>query len=334
MQNVSLLSSTESNIYMKTIKQKIIREKKHPKYLEDIVHPCVRYIKEKFRGYHWWMVYTPYFKHKNELENPILCYANENEAGDPIEWVIYKNVRDYPGQGYNSDPSLFFEDNTLYVVWRECFTNRVLASGHSFAIYGCRLEECGDFIYLDEPLICSKYHFHDSCLSPNIIRENSKYRIYGVDFRLRSKWTFINNLLEKRFFIYLNILATRLGFPLVRRHLTISSWSSENILTGYVRTKNHKIVNGKTRYQYWHLDCFEKGGSIFFIIQSNENIPDILIGKKESENIELIKEPLLLGKNLKYMYKPSAVYRDGVLYVFYTVLENEYNQLYYVNFNF
>ena len=27
----------------------------------DIVHPCVRYSKNIFIGYNWWLIYTPYY---------------------------------------------------------------------------------------------------------------------------------------------------------------------------------------------------------------------------------------------------------------------------------
>ena len=44
-------------------------------YFGDIVHPCIRYSKNKFLAYNWWMVYTPYYNNNPKIENPILCYG-------------------------------------------------------------------------------------------------------------------------------------------------------------------------------------------------------------------------------------------------------------------
>jgi len=83
------------------------------KYHNDCLHPCVRYIPDGFAGANWWMVQSPYFNHDNKLENPILYYSNDSE--NPRNWNYTVVVSETPEKGFNSDPSLYYEDNKLWV---------------------------------------------------------------------------------------------------------------------------------------------------------------------------------------------------------------------------
>ena len=86
----------------------------------DVVHPCVRFIPDGFEGYKWWMVYTPYYEANAMIENPILCYSEEmDENKAPIEWKVYCIVNEKPQDGYNSDPTLLYDNGQLFVYWRE-----------------------------------------------------------------------------------------------------------------------------------------------------------------------------------------------------------------------
>ena len=58
----------------------------------DIVHPCIRYSKKAFKGYYWWLIYTPYYNANADIENPILCYGVSEERGAPIKWSVYDEI--------------------------------------------------------------------------------------------------------------------------------------------------------------------------------------------------------------------------------------------------
>lgn len=100
----------------------------------DVVHPCVRYIPEGFEGHQWWMVYTPYYGKTDGMENPRLCYADAKEGEVPTTWKFYCIIKDKPEKGNNSDPTLIFHCNKLYVFWRENETDHAKDFGYSRAI--------------------------------------------------------------------------------------------------------------------------------------------------------------------------------------------------------
>ena len=87
------------------------------KYMNDCLHPCVRYIPEGFMGYHWWMVQSPFYARNRKIENPILYYSKDKTF--PRNWECMGVIRDTPLTGFNSDPTLFYENNKLWIFWRE-----------------------------------------------------------------------------------------------------------------------------------------------------------------------------------------------------------------------
>lgn len=84
----------------------------------DVVHPCVRFVEKGFEGHQWWMIYTPYYDSISAMENPILCYADSEKGKAPTAWTYYCTIREQPVSGYNSDPTMLFSNDNLYVFWR------------------------------------------------------------------------------------------------------------------------------------------------------------------------------------------------------------------------
>lgn len=90
-----------------------------------MVHPCVRYIPEGYLGHKWWLVYTPYFRSDASLEQPVLCYAESDDAEIfPRSWKTHCLVKDKLEDGYNSDPTLLYYEGKLYVYWRENYVKK------------------------------------------------------------------------------------------------------------------------------------------------------------------------------------------------------------------
>ena len=110
--------------------QKCVVNIPDPKYRDDVLHPCIRYVEEGYCGHHWWMVMSPFYGQDDTIENPILFYGDaELDGTPPLTWRFAEVVKDTPSSGYNSDPCLCFDQGSLWVVWREFRTDRVLKAG-------------------------------------------------------------------------------------------------------------------------------------------------------------------------------------------------------------
>lgn len=70
-----------------------------------------------WKGYRYWMAYTPYPNSNGQTENPtIVVSANGNTWVEPPG--ITNPLADAPPDGHHSDPELVFHDGTLYCFYR------------------------------------------------------------------------------------------------------------------------------------------------------------------------------------------------------------------------
>lgn len=179
----------------------------------DVVHPCVRYVSEGFEGHKWWMVYTPYYEGDASMENPILCYADSNDALPPSEWKVYCEIQPGYEIGYNSDPALLYANKKIYVLWRENRTQRVLDEKLHRAVFGCQVcnkKTVGSF----GPVVSTDDPDYDKETCPTFFYDENKneYTCYAMDLRFHSK--FLKNLLPhvRTLFSKVALLSDLLGF--------------------------------------------------------------------------------------------------------------------------
>lgn len=82
------------------------------------VHPGVVYVETPWKGYRYWMAYTPYPSANSDYENPSVAASN-----DGVTWVARGSqpLVAKPTGGYNADTHLFFSSDglTLYLAFRE-----------------------------------------------------------------------------------------------------------------------------------------------------------------------------------------------------------------------
>lgn len=79
-------------------------------------HPSVLYFENGWNGYKYWMAHTPYPNSNNLYENPSIVASNDNKtwyepATNPIAPLP-------EGKGYQSDPTLFMDGNTMEMWYR------------------------------------------------------------------------------------------------------------------------------------------------------------------------------------------------------------------------
>ena len=300
----------------------------------DIVHPCVRYIPEGYLGHKWWMVYTPYYSANAAMENPILCYAESEEPIPPTHWVVAYKIQRQPPKGYNSDPTLFYDNGKMYVMWRENLTDRCEKTGFIHATFGAEIkEDCIGEIF--GPLVGSNNYEEDTEVSPTFFkRPDGKYRCLAMHLRFHSpriRNTYWGRI--KLFKSFLNILDI-LGIWSQQRSYGIAQWSSIFWNTSFKLEETERIFNCNKLYRPWHMDLFEHQNKLYAIIQTNQCNADICLAESDDGiHFRMYKKPLMTNKTCGKVgiYKPTGGVVGNILYLYYTAqdLDNrKLNKLY------
>ncbi|MFU1858143.1 hypothetical protein ACK8HY_14085 [Sphingobacterium sp. NGMCC 1.201703] len=143
------------------------------------IHPKVLYFEKGWKGYKFWMAYTPYPKGEVNSENPCIAVSQ-----DGINWTVPNNFKSNPldlsfENGYNSDTHLVYrKDLDILECWYRPY-NAKLAKN---AIYK-RVTNDGINWQAKEVI----FDFNGvQMLSPAINFENGKYKIwYCYDGQIR-----------------------------------------------------------------------------------------------------------------------------------------------------
>ena len=88
----------------------------YDKYRNDCLHPCIRYDKDE-NIYH--MAQSPYYGWNNKVENPMYYMSYSYD-----QWLNGILLSETPMKGYNSDPCILLNNDTIIYIWRECMTPR------------------------------------------------------------------------------------------------------------------------------------------------------------------------------------------------------------------
>lgn len=300
----------------------------------DVIHPCVRYIKEGYEGHHWWMVYTPLYGWNDKLENPRLCYAEENGIEKlPTMWKFYCIIEKTPPTGYNSDPTMLYHDGKLYVYWRECHTPRIRELGAYYSVVGCYVKNHTVF-YLKKIQIIEDNIYNDKEVCPTFMVSNGTIKVYSLFQRYEpAKLHILPKTILRylfRFFDFTNAL--RLYSRIKCRGVAIWSGTVDGVFK-YEKTVHIEGVN--KLYQPWHMDLFKvesenNENSLFAVVQSNEKFADICLAwSKDGEHFCLCEQPLISSHTIgiKGLYKPTAQVVDGIFYLYYTVQDKDNESL-------
>lgn len=263
-------------------------------YGDFAIHPCVRYIAQGVGGYKWWMVLSPYPKYDIKKENILLFHGkNETGAEPPKEWVFVKEVCGTHTQGYNSDPNLFFDGESLWVVWREWGTENISIS----VPYACTL--------------CSKTKDGVSFTSHEIIANNefNEYSICGDTSMCPIVYHYDNQLL---------MYASYYAYEPYLRPIGTSRYE-------YDESKRKFCLNGfhhceSLTFDLWHFDLFEYNGYLYQIITGQFGNAIYIGRSKDGKVFKYCKKPLyaypwFIKKN--FFYKPTAQVIGTKLFVFF-----------------
>ena len=300
----------------------------------DIVHPCVRYVPEGFRAHKWWMVYTPYYGADASIENPRLCWGEENGDDAPLSWHVEDIVKEGYDNGYNSDPFLYYEDGKIFVYWRENDTERLLARGLHRGTFCKVYSETGVEEY-DNPVLAEDKAFEDRETCPSFIKVGDEYRAYAMHLRFKNE-----KFVGRSFFQNLFVFTDLLGIYSQQKFRGIAQWRSNSPILPYQYNQSVKFANCNKLYRPWHMDLFQYEGSIYAIVQTNQGNGDICLAKsKDGIHFCFYKQPLITNKSCGgiEIYKPTALVVNDKIYVYYTfqqVNRQKFNMMYVTSMRF
>lgn len=263
-------------------------------YGDYAVHPCVRYIEEGIGGYPWWMVLSPYPHYDTEKENVLLFRGKVSLTLEPpLKWEFVKEVCGTHPKGFNSDPNLFYDGKSLWVVWREWETEN-LPSGVSIC---CTM--------------CSKTVDGVNFSSHEVIAHN-EFKENGV--KGDTSMCPIVCVFQGTMAMY----ASKYAYKPYLRPMGTSRYLFNEELNRFCL--EYIYYSDKVNFDLWHFDLFEYKGYLYQIITGQFGNA-IYIGRSEDGIVfkyskrPLYSYPWFLKKN--FFYKPTAQIVNNKLYVFF-----------------
>lgn len=295
----------------------------------DVVHPCVRYIPVGYLGHKWWMVYTPYYAANVKTENPILCYGDSETSDPPIHWIVAYQVQGQPKIGYNSDPTLFYENGKMYVMWRENLTERCIKAGYIRATFGAEVCENG-IGEVFGPLVGTKDSDEDAEVSPTFIKmKDGKYRCYAMHLRFHLSWIQQLSPFFKKLMNSITNIMDILGIWSQQKGYGYAIWESDDITTPFVYLSTIKFSNCNKLYRPWHMDLFEYNDDLYAIVQTNQCNADICLAKSDDITFRMTNIPLMTNKTCGKVgiYKPTGGIVGDKFYLYYTAQDIDNRKL-------
>jgi len=299
------------------------------KYQNDCLHPCIRFIPEGFCGYLWWMVQSPYYGRDSQLENPILYCSKDKEFS--LEWKCMGVVRETPSKGFNSDPILFYEDNKLWIFWREYNTPLCDSLDISMATVGYSTNDGIHFSSL-RVYLTQNDSTTDTQQCPILIKRNNKYLFYATHYQYKPErkglgiaiWE--GTSLENPDFI----LKETLKIPVI--------YTCDK--AKQLKINNHYFfVSKPLKHDIWHFDLFEYKNKLymFSVAEWGDNI--MLSVAEDYKHFRTFRTPLVNAHASEkkmgwrpYFYKPTGFIADNILCLYYTSTGKEdcnKNELYF-----
>ena len=295
----------------------------------DVLHPCIRFIDKGFEGHYWWMVFTPFYGGDASMENPRLYYSDASSYDVPQKWTYYCTIKDRPSTGYNSDPTLLYEDGRLYVFFRENYTPNTKALGCSRATIGCYVNG-GTVSYLDIPKLIEERRNIDKEVCPAFLPLRTGIRAYAFHIRFCSKMMYY--LPRRLSWVLYRVLGMLKELCLYSRIQCrgVSIWESDSIEGAFSYKKTVKIKGVGLFDHPWHFDIFIapsiKGkDTLFAVVQSDDKYADIRLARcEDGEHFHLYRNPLITSQTIGMngIYKPTAVVIKGIFMLFYTARDN------------
>jgi len=261
-------------------------------YGDFAVHPCVRYIKDGIGGFHWWLVLSPYPDYDTNKENVLLYHGvNETDSMPPVKWRFVTEVCGTHPKGFNSDPNLFYDGNSLWVIWREWETENVPKDVPLVCI---RCSKTNDGVHFTAHETIAVNEFHEYSMQGDTAMCPIVYDFKGC----------------------IAMYASCYSYEPYLRPLGTSRYLLKNKCFKF-HGFHHK---DKLPFDLWHFDLFEFDGYLYQVATGQLGNA-IYIGRSlDGKVFQYSKRPLysypwFIKKN--FFYKPTAQIINSTLYVFF-----------------
>ena len=189
-----------------TRKVKVIEKENIDKWIKipsydgsnQVTHPKVIYFENGYNGYKYWMVNTPYPKNDIYLENPSIVVSNNG-----VDWIEPEGIKN-PVSGYSSkvrddsyysDPFILYDGNQFELFFRrtKSYLNGYYKSnGYNYMYY----INSNDGIKYSDPKIIMDNTPKEQYMSMSVIKEDSLYKIWYVNYDGKIRYTESSDLIE------------------------------------------------------------------------------------------------------------------------------------------
>ena len=144
-------------------------------------HPKVLHFPKPWNGYRYWMAYTPYPGADQKRENPHIQVSNDkitwkpvSKTDQPLDPIV---PFEYPDKQYNSDTHLVYRKDldVLECYWRQVDNikriDRIFKRTTTDGVH-----------WSDRQLVLESDARIDGILSPSILYEDGKYKMWTVNY--------------------------------------------------------------------------------------------------------------------------------------------------------
>ena len=253
-------------------------------------HPKIINFKDKWNGYKYWMVYSPYPYGNDEYENPYLVVSNDlinwktpDGLTNPIEEKPSNYKHEYV---YNSDPHIVYNEDTNEL---ELYFRFVDDTNDKVIIYRRKSNDGINWTSKEE--IISNVRSKVDYLSPAIIYDEGIYKMWYV-----GKDKNVYYMESNDGYNYSKPTKKELTFPIP----TLKAWHLDAIKSdnGYELLvsayKSHKDRNSMNLYHFLSKDNNKYGKGT------------------------IVMRPSISSWDNKGLYRSSFIYEDGMYYVLYS----------------
>lgn len=281
------------------------------KYKNDCLHPCIRYINDSV----YLMVQTPYYGWNNKVENPIFYSSKDCRKWDNGTLLI-----NTPITGFNSDNGVYYENDSIFVYWREGYTPLADTMKNDYVTVGGYLDN--DSLCSVKPLLVNCRANGDTEMCPILMKKDSIYRFYASWYEFEPERKNIGIAIWESKFID-------------KDYSLIDTIKFESVYTvdrcAQIKIAGHIFyIPYPLKHDLWHFDLFEYKEKLYMVSVAEKGDNIMLSVSDDYKHFRTYQTPLINNHYTEnyvgyrqYYYKPTAFVKNDSLYLYYTSHDKE-----------
>lgn len=279
-----------------------------PEYRNDCLHPCIR----KDGEGRYLMIQTPYYGWKSKVENPIF-YQSDNY----LSWTGGIELAGTPSTGFNSDPTLLLQNDSIWLFWRELGTP-LCDSLHCGPITVGVCFADGRLDTVPKVYLQNVWKEGDTEQCPILVKRGDGYYFYAAWYQYEPQRT------NRGIALWKGSSLVNPDFELVdtialKPTLTVDKWVQKYLL-GRIW-----FVPKPKKFDMWHFDLFEYNHRWYMVSCAEKDDNVMLSVSDDGVSFKTYRKPLVNNHAMEnvvhyrqYYYKPTAFVEGDTLHLFYT----------------